>query len=86
MAGYQKSTLVFSLDEKRLRRSSWHADPSSSCARTFLGTSVRMTIGGCSIHCREVVHRALGVRLDGFSTLSPPQRADLSMFLLQKMQ
>lgn len=66
--------------------SSWHADPSSICARTFLGTPIRMTIGGRIIHCREVVHRSLGVRLDGFSTLSPAQRADLSMFLLQKMK
>jgi hypothetical protein len=62
----------------------------SICAKTLLGTpvrmAVRMTVGGGIIHCREIVHGSFGVRLDGFITLSPAQRANLSMFLLQKMQ
>jgi hypothetical protein len=52
------------------------------CARTFLGTPVRISIDGGISHSREVVQRTFGIRLDGFSTLSPTQRADLAVFLL----
>jgi hypothetical protein len=58
----------------------------SICAKAFLGAPIHITIGGGIIHSGEVVQRSFGIRLDGFSTLIPAQRANFAVFLLQKIQ